>query len=64
MPVNLTGVTLDVDQSSFDLSVNGEIMDIAYRTDVVYGTTRQVENVSFTDSDFVFFYSSSIYIAS
>ena len=54
MPVNLTGVTLDVDQSSFDLSVNGEIMDITYRTDVVYGTTRQVESVSFTDSDLVF----------
>ena len=54
MPVNLTGITLDEDQSSFDLSVNDEIMDIAYRTDVVYGTTRQVENVSFTDSDLIF----------
>ncbi len=54
MPVNLTGVTLDTQQSSFNLSINDEIMDITYRKDVVYGTTRQVENVSFADSDLVF----------
>ena len=54
MPVNLTGVNLVVDQSSFDLSVNGEELELAYPSDVVYGTTRQVDAVSFQDSDLVF----------
>ena len=54
MPVNLTGVNLVVDQSSFDLSVNGEVLELAYPSDVVYGTTRQVDAVSFQDSDLVF----------
>ena len=54
MPVNLTGINLNVDESYFNLSVNGEMVDINYRTDVVYGTTRQIEEVAFDDSDLVF----------
>ena len=54
LPVNLTGVSLDVTNSSFDLSVGGEVLDLDYRVDMVYGTSRQVENVSFADSDLVF----------
>ena len=54
MPVNLTGINLNVDESYFNLSVNGEILDLNYRNDVVYGTTRQIEEVAFEDSDLVF----------
>ena len=54
MPVNLTGINLNVDESYFNLSVNGEILDLNYRTDVVYGTTRQIEEVAFDDSDLIF----------
>ena len=54
MPVTLTGITLDEDSSSFNLEFYGESMDINYKSDVVYGTTRQVDNVSFSDSDLVF----------
>ena len=54
MPVNLTGINLNVDESYFNLSVNGEMVDINYRTDVVYGTTRQIEEVAFENSDLVF----------
>ena len=54
MPVNLTGINLNVDESYFNLSVNGEMLDLNYRTDVVYGTTRQVEEVAFDDSDLIF----------
>ena len=54
MPVNLTGINLNVDESYFNLSVNGEILDLNYRTDVVYGTTRQIEEVTFDDSDLIF----------
>ena len=54
LPVNLTGVSLDVANSSFDLSVNEEVLDLDYRVDMVYGTSRQVENVNFDDSDLVF----------
>ena len=54
MPVNLTGINLDVDESYFNLSVNGEMLDLNYRTDVVYGTTRQIEEVTFNDSDLIF----------
>ena len=54
MPVNLTGINLNVDESYFNLSVNGEMVDLNYRTDVVYGTTRQIEEVAFDDSDLIF----------
>ena len=54
MPVNLTGINLNVDESYFNLSVNGEMLDLNYRKDVVYGTTRQIEEVAFEDSDLVF----------
>ena len=54
MPVNLTGINLIVDESYFNLSVNGEMMNVNYRSDVVYGTTRQIEEVAFEDSDLVF----------
>ena len=54
LPVNLTGVSLDVANSSFDLSVGDKVLDLAYRVDMVYGTSRQVESVSFADSDLVF----------
>ena len=54
MPVTLTAITLDESKSSFNLAVDGEVMNIAYRSDVVYGTTRQLENVSFENSDLVF----------
>ena len=54
MPVNLTGINLNVDESYFNLSVNGEMPDLNYRTDVVYGTTRQIEEVTFDDSDLIF----------
>ncbi len=54
MPVTLTATTLDESKSSFNLAVDGEVMNIAYRSDVVYGTTRQLENVSFENSDLVF----------
>jgi Zn-dependent M28 family amino/carboxypeptidase len=54
MGVDLTGITLDENESSFKLEVYGETLDIKYRSDVVYGTTRQVENVSFENSDLVF----------
>ena len=54
MPVNLTGINLNVDESYFNLSVNGEMLDLNYRTDVVYGTTRQIEEVTFNDSDLIF----------
>ena len=54
MPVNLTGINLIVDESFFNLSVNGEMLDLNYRTDVVYGTTRQIEEVTFDDSDLIF----------
>jgi Zn-dependent M28 family amino/carboxypeptidase len=54
MPVNLTGINLNVDESYFNLSVNGEMLDLQYRKDVVYGTTRQIEEVAFKDSDLVF----------
>ena len=40
--------------SYFNLSVNCEILDLKYRKDVVYGTTRQIEEVAFEDSDLVF----------
>ena len=45
---------MDVANSSFDLSVGDKVLDLAYRVDMVYGTSRQVESVSFTDSDLVF----------
>ena len=54
MPVNLTGINLNVGESYFNLSVNGEMLDLNYRTDVVYGTTRQIEEVTFDDSDLIF----------
>ena len=54
MPVNLTGINLIVDESFFNLSLNGEMLDLNYRTDVVYGTTRQIEEVAFDDSDLIF----------
>ena len=54
MPVNLTGINLNVDESYFNLSVNGEMLDLNYRTAVVYGTTRQIEEVTFDDSDLIF----------
>ena len=54
LPVNLTGVSLDVNNSNFDLSVNEEVLDLNYRVDMVYGTSRQVENVAFTNSDLIF----------
>lgn len=54
MPVTLTAITLDESQSSFNLAVDGEVMNIAYRSDVVYGTTRQLDNVSIENSDLVF----------
>ena len=54
MPVNLTGINLNVDESYFNLSVNGEMLDLNYRTDVVYGTTRQIEEVTFDDRDLIF----------
>ena len=54
MPVNLTGINLNVDESYFNLSINGEMLDLNYRTDVVYGTTRQIEEVAFDDSDLIF----------
>ena len=54
MPVNLTGINLNVDESYFNLSVNGEMLDLNYRKDVVYGTTRQIEEVTFDDSDLIF----------
>ena len=54
MPVNLTGINLNVEESYFNLSVNGEILDLNYKTDVVYGTTRQIEEVTFNDSDLIF----------
>ena len=54
MPVNLTGINLIVDESYFNLSVNGQKLDLDYRTDFVYGTTRQTKEVAFEDSDLVF----------
>ena len=30
------------------------MLDLNYRTDVVYGTTRQIEEVNFDDSDLIF----------
>ena len=54
MPVNLTGINLNVGESYFNLSVNGEMLDLNYRKDVVYGTTRQIEEVTFDDSDLIF----------
>ena len=54
MPVNLTGINLIVDESYFNLSLNGEMINVNYRADVVYGTTRQIEEVAFEDSDLVF----------
>ena len=54
MPVTLTAITLDETKSSFNLAVDGEVMNIAYRSDVVYGTTRQLDNVSIENSDLVF----------
>ena len=54
MPVTLTAITLDESQSSFNLAVDDEVMNIAYRSDVVYGTTRQLDNVSIENSDLVF----------
>ena len=54
MPVTLTAITLDESKSSFNLAVDGEVMNIAYRSDVVYGTTRQLDNVSIENSDLVF----------
>ncbi len=54
LPVNLTGINLIVDESHFNLSVNGQNLDLNYRSDVVYGTTRQIEEVAFEDSDLVF----------
>ena len=50
----MTDNSLDVKNSSFDLSVNEEVLDLDYRVDMVYGTSRQVENVNFADSDLVF----------
>ena len=54
MPVTLTAITLDESKSSFNLAVDGEVMNIAYRSDVVYGTTRQLDSVSIENSDLVF----------
>ena len=54
MPVTLTAITLDENKSNFNLAVDGEVMNIAYRSDVVYGTTRQLDNVSIENSDLVF----------
>ena len=54
MPVNLTGINLMVDESYFNLSVNGQKLDLDYRTDFVYGTTRQTKEVAFEDSGLVF----------
>ena len=54
MPVTLTAITLDESKSNFNLAVDGEVMNIAYRSDVVYGTTRQLDSVSIENSDLVF----------
>ena len=54
LPVNLTGINLIVNESYFNLSANGEMMNVDYRKDFVYGTTRQIEEVAFEDSDLVF----------
>ena len=54
MPVTLTAITLDESKSSFNLAVDGEVMNIAYRSDVVYGTTRQLDHVSIENSVVVF----------
>ena len=54
MPVTLTAITLDESKSSFNLEVDGKAMNIAYKSDVVYGTTRQLDNVTVENSDLIF----------
>ena len=54
MPVTLTAITLDESKSSFNLEVDGKAMKIAYKSDVVYGTTRQLDNVTVENSDLIF----------
>jgi len=52
--VPLVEVTLDEDNSSFDIFFNGEPMGLSMGQDVVYWTKRAEDEVSITDTDLVF----------
>lgn len=53
-PVPLLEVTLDESTSSFDISHNGEPLDLTTNEDVVFWTKRAADEVSLDSSDLVF----------
>jgi Zn-dependent M28 family amino/carboxypeptidase len=53
-PVPLLEVTLDTDNSSFDISFEGEPLGLAMSQDVVYWTKRNAGEVTVEDSELVF----------
>lgn len=53
-PVSLLEVTLDAENSSFDISHNGEPLGLTMSDDVVYWTKRADGEVSITDTELVF----------
>ena len=53
-PVPLVEVTLDEDNSSFDIFFEGEPMGLSMGQDVVYWTKRAEDQVSITDTELVF----------
>lgn len=53
-PVPIVESTLDPENSSMSLTINGETRELAYREDAVYWTKRVEENVSYEASDVVF----------
>ena len=54
MPVKLTEITLDVEKSNFSISLEGKGLNLRNAKDYVYWTKRQIEEVSFKDSELVF----------
>jgi Zn-dependent M28 family amino/carboxypeptidase len=53
-PVSLLEVTLDEEQSNFDVMFNGEPLGLTMGQDVVYWTKRADAEVSIADTDLVF----------
>ncbi|WP_339332719.1 M28 family metallopeptidase [uncultured Maricaulis sp.] len=53
-PVELLSVTLETDQSSFDIAFEGEPLGLSMSEDVVYWSKQNAPEVSITDSELVF----------
>jgi Zn-dependent M28 family amino/carboxypeptidase len=53
-PVSLMETTLDVDESAFDISLNGEPMGLGFQEDVVFWTKRVADEIAIEDSEVIF----------